>query len=55
MSLTDAKPTFLARHVAEARGVDIKVDSAGTAGYHSGEEPDDRRAKYCSYHLKLDL
>ena len=24
------------------RGVDIEVESAGTAGYHIGEEPDER-------------
>jgi low molecular weight phosphotyrosine protein phosphatase len=30
------------RHVAAERGVDITVDSCGTAGYHIGEEPDDR-------------
>jgi low molecular weight phosphotyrosine protein phosphatase len=30
------------KDVAEKRGVDIFVDSCGTAGYHSGEDPDDR-------------
>ena len=30
------------KHVAKERGVDIHVESAGTAGYHVGEEPDDR-------------
>jgi Low molecular weight phosphotyrosine protein phosphatase len=29
-------------HVAKQRNVDITVDSAGTAGYHVGEEPDER-------------
>jgi low molecular weight phosphotyrosine protein phosphatase len=28
--------------VAKQRGLNIQVDSAGTAGYHVGEEPDDR-------------
>ena len=30
------------RHVAKQRGVDLAVDSAGTAAYHTGEEPDER-------------
>ena len=30
------------QHIAKERGLDIKVDSAGTAGYHVGEEPDER-------------
>jgi low molecular weight phosphotyrosine protein phosphatase len=30
------------RHVAKSRGMDIEVDSCGTAGYHVGEEPDER-------------
>ncbi|KAL6302154.1 phosphotyrosine protein phosphatase [Sparassis latifolia] len=30
------------RHVAKERGVDLTVDSAGTARYHIGEDPDDR-------------
>ena len=30
------------RHVAKERGVQIEVDSCGTAGYHIGEEPDER-------------
>jgi len=30
--------------VATKRGIDIKVDSAGTAGYHVGDEPDERYA-----------
>lgn len=28
--------------VANERGIDIHVESAGTAGYHIGEEPDER-------------
>jgi hypothetical protein len=28
--------------VAKERGIDIHVESAGTAGYHVGEEPDER-------------
>lgn len=30
------------KHVAKERGLDITVDSAGTAAYHIGEDPDDR-------------
>lgn len=30
------------RDVASKRGLDIIVDSCGTAGYHEGEDPDDR-------------
>jgi hypothetical protein len=30
------------QHVAKERGLDITVDSAGTAGYHIGEDPDER-------------
>jgi protein-tyrosine-phosphatase len=28
--------------VAKERGIEIHVESAGTAGYHVGEEPDER-------------
>lgn len=30
------------KHVAKQRGIDLEVDSAGTAGYHISEEPDER-------------
>lgn len=30
------------KHAAKERGLDITVDSAGTAGYHVGEDPDPR-------------
>ena len=30
------------KDVAQKRGLDIEVDSAGTAGYHVGGEPDER-------------
>jgi hypothetical protein len=30
------------RHIAKERKIDLTVDSAGTAAYHAGEEPDDR-------------
>ena len=30
------------RHAAAKAGLDIRVDSAGTAGYHIGENPDSR-------------
>ncbi|GBE78254.1 Low molecular weight phosphotyrosine protein [Sparassis crispa] len=35
------------RHVAKERGVDLTVDSAGTARYHIGEDPDDRAVAVC--------
>ncbi|KAI0271404.1 phosphotyrosine protein phosphatase I superfamily [Gloeopeniophorella convolvens] len=35
------------RHVASERKVDLSVDSAGTAGYHVGEEPDERTTATC--------
>ncbi|KAI0348520.1 phosphotyrosine protein phosphatase [Trametopsis cervina] len=38
------------RHVAKERGVDLTVDSAGTAGYHIGEEPDERTVATCRKH-----
>jgi len=30
------------KDIAKKRGVDIVVDSCGTAGYHVGESPDER-------------
>ena len=30
------------KHVAKERGVDVYIESAGTAGYHVGDEPDER-------------
>lgn len=36
------------RDVAKKRGLDIFVDSCGTAAYHAGEEPDGRRV--CAQH-----
>ncbi len=30
------------RHIAKGRNIDLIVDSAGTAAYHVGEEPDER-------------
>lgn len=38
------------RHVAKERGIDLEVDSAGTAAYHTGEEPDER---YVCIYLNL--
>ncbi|KAH9897989.1 phosphotyrosine protein phosphatase [Cubamyces lactineus] len=35
------------RHVAQERGIDITVDSAGTSNYHIGEDPDDRSIAIC--------
>ncbi|KAF8222148.1 phosphotyrosine protein phosphatase [Tricholoma matsutake] len=38
------------RDVASKRGLDIIVDSCGTAGYHEGEDPDDRTVSTCKKH-----
>ncbi|TFK36855.1 phosphotyrosine protein phosphatase I superfamily [Crucibulum laeve] len=38
------------KDVAKKRGVDIVVDSCGTAGYHVGEEPDERTVSVCKKH-----
>ncbi|KAF8592044.1 phosphotyrosine protein phosphatase [Ramaria rubella] len=37
-------------HQVKERGLDVKVDSAGTAGYHVGEEPDERSTATCRKH-----
>ena len=34
------------RHHAQARGIDVEVDSAGTEGYHIGEPPDPRSIQH---------
>lgn len=34
------------KEVAKQRGLDVSVQSAGTAGYHVGEEPDERLVRY---------
>ncbi|EDR15135.1 uncharacterized protein LACBIDRAFT_243421, partial [Laccaria bicolor S238N-H82] len=36
--------------IAKKRGLDIVVDSCGTAGYHVGEEPDERTVAVCQKH-----
>ncbi|GAB2992641.1 low molecular weight protein-tyrosine-phosphatase [Psychrosphaera aestuarii] len=33
------------RHKSEAAGLDLKIDSAGTAAYHQGAKPDGRSQK----------
>jgi low molecular weight phosphotyrosine protein phosphatase len=38
------------KDVALKRGLDITVESAGTAGYHVGEEPDERTVAVCKKH-----
>jgi len=38
------------KHVAKERGIDILIESAGTAGYHVGEEPDERTIAVCKKH-----
>ncbi|KAF9778207.1 putative LTP1-protein-tyrosine-phosphatase [Thelephora terrestris] len=38
------------QHVAKQRGLEIFVDSAGTAGYHVGEEADTRTIDVCKKH-----
>lgn len=35
------------RRVAEERGIQIEVDSCGTAGYHAGDDPDNRTLSTC--------
>jgi low molecular weight phosphotyrosine protein phosphatase len=35
------------KDVAAKRGIDIYVDSAGTAGYHVGDLPDERTTSTC--------
>jgi low molecular weight phosphotyrosine protein phosphatase len=35
------------RHTAKEREIDLTVDSAGTAGYHIGEDPDHRTISVC--------
>ncbi|VDC01887.1 unnamed protein product [Peniophora sp. CBMAI 1063] len=43
------------RHVAKERGVQIEVDSCGTAGYHIGEEPDERTVSTCrKYNVPIE-
>ena len=42
------------RHLAEERGMDITVDSAGTANYHVGEAPD-RRARAAMKRKGMDI
>jgi len=37
-------------HEAKKQGLDIYVDSAGTANYHDGEEPDGRTTATCKKH-----
>ncbi|KAF8203833.1 low molecular weight phosphotyrosine protein phosphatase [Pholiota molesta] len=38
------------KDIASKRGIDIAVDSCGTAGYHVGEEPDERTVATCRKH-----
>lgn len=38
------------KHEAEKRGIAVKVDSAGTGGYHVGENPDERTVATCREH-----
>jgi len=37
-------------HEARKKGLDVFVDSAGTADYHEGEEPDERTTSTCVKH-----
>ncbi|KAF8320128.1 phosphotyrosine protein phosphatases I [Clavulina sp. PMI_390] len=37
-------------HEAKKKGLDVFVDSAGTAAYHVGEEPDERTTATCKKH-----
>ncbi|RDB28862.1 Low molecular weight phosphotyrosine protein phosphatase [Hypsizygus marmoreus] len=36
--------------IATKRGLDIVVDSCGTAGYHQGSDPDERTVAVCKKH-----
>jgi len=38
------------RDVAKSRGLEIIVDSCGTASYHVGDDPDDRTVTTCKKH-----
>jgi len=38
------------KHEATKRGIDIEVDSAGTAAYHVDENPDNRTVSTCKKH-----
>ncbi|KAH9486603.1 Low molecular weight phosphotyrosine protein phosphatase [Psilocybe cubensis] len=38
------------KEVARKRGIEIVVDSCGTAGYHVGESPDERTVAICQKH-----
>jgi len=38
------------KDIARERGIPIVVDSCGTAGYHVGEEPDERTVNTCRKH-----
>lgn len=38
------------RQVAKERGLDLEVDSAGTAAYHVSEPPDERTVEICEKH-----
>jgi len=40
----------IARKMAGDRGLDLRIDSAGTAAYHIGEHPDPRTAEVLSRH-----
>jgi len=38
------------RDISKKRGLDVFVDSCGTAGYHEGEDPDRRTVAVCKKH-----
>jgi protein-tyrosine phosphatase len=42
------------RHISEERGIKLEIDSAGTSGYHAGEQPDARAMK-CLKHHEIDI
>ena len=42
------------RHLAAQRGIDLVVDSAGTADYHVGDAPD-HRARACAKRHGIDI
>lgn len=42
------------RHLAQARGIELEVDSAGTADYHVGDPPD-KRARAAMQRNGMDI
>lgn len=43
------------KDIARERGIQLEVDSCGTAGYHVGEEPDERRVVHIISSPQIDF